>query len=270
VDVAVIKTAGRVFEVLEFFREVRRPLSVREVSEHFAYPLSSTSVLMRSIASLGYLSYDQKLRAYFPTVRLAMLGDWVYELISTGSSVRPMLHELAERTDETVVLAVQNDIFSQYIEVIQSSHPLQLYFPPGTRRLMCTSGTGWAMLAAQPDDATFKMVHRTNLRLSKNETKIDCERLKARIKNVRKQGYAFSRGTVTPGAGVIAMALPTEMAGTHLAIGVAGVLERLSNQEEKVVKTMREVLRKHGMSPKAENDRTPAATPRRRQKVAAR
>ena len=29
----VIKSAGRVFEVLEFFREMRRPLSVREIAE---------------------------------------------------------------------------------------------------------------------------------------------------------------------------------------------------------------------------------------------
>lgn len=246
-DVAVIKTAGRVFEVLEFFREVRRPLSVREVSEHFGYPLSSTSVLMRSIASLGYLSYDQKLRAYFPTVRLAMLGDWVYELIASGGSLKAVLQELAEHTDETVVLAVQNDIFSQYVEVIQSSHPLQLYLPPGTRRLMCASGTGWAMLAAQPDEALAKMVHRTNLRLGKNETKIDFERLKARIKTVRKQGYASSRGVVTPGAGVIAMAVPTEAEGTHLAVGVAGLLERLTAEEAKIVKAMREVLKKYGL-----------------------
>jgi DNA-binding IclR family transcriptional regulator len=264
VDVAVIKTAGRVFEVLEHFGEVRRPLSVREISEHFGYPLSSTAVLMRSIASLGYLSYDQKLRAYFPTVRLAMLGEWVYELIASGGSLRPMLEELGERTDETVVLAVQNDIFSQYVEVIQSSHPLQLYLPPGTRRLMCASGTGWAMLAAQPDEAIMKMVHRTNLRLSKSETKFEFKRLMARIKDVRKQGYAFSRGTVTPGAGVIAVALKTETIGTHLAVGVAGVLERLTTHEDRIVKTMREVLKKHGMLPLPTAQATrPAAAARR-------
>lgn len=253
-DVAVIKTAGRVFEVLELFREVRRPLSVREVSDHFEYPLSSTSVLMRSIASLGYLSYDQTLRAYFPTVRLAMLGDWVYELISSGGALKPMLEELAERTDETVVLAVQNDIFSQYIEVIQSSHPLQLYFPPGTRRLMCVSGTGWATLAVQSDEANRKVVHRTNLRLNKNETKIDYARLMVRVEEVRQQGYAFSRGVVTPGAGVIAMALSSEAIGTQLAIGVGGVLERLEPNEARVVKIMREVLRKHGFQPPAAAD----------------
>jgi IclR family acetate operon transcriptional repressor len=272
VDVAVIKTAERVFEVLELFREVRRPLSVREVSDHFEYPLSSTSVLMRSIASLGYLSYDPKLRAYFPTVRLPMLGDWVYELISSGGSLNPLLEELAERSDETVILAAQNDIFSQYIEVIQSSHPLQLYFPPGTRRLMCVSGTGWALLAMQSDEAVRKMVHRTNLRIGKNQTKIDYERLFASIQEVRAQGYAFSRGMVTPGAGVIAMALPAEAAGTHLAIAICGPMERLEPNEARIVKIMRETFKKHGIpSPPVNaggNGAAAAKTPRNKSRAA--
>ena len=33
-DNSVIKTAGRVFEILEYFREVRKPLSVRDIAEH--------------------------------------------------------------------------------------------------------------------------------------------------------------------------------------------------------------------------------------------
>ena len=249
-DGSVIKSAERVFKVLELFRQVRTPLSVRAVAEHFGYPLSSTSVLMRSIALIGYLRYDQKQRAYFPTVRLALLGDWVSGLTSGGDALRPMLEELAQRTDEAIMLAVQNDIFSQYAEVIQSSHPLQVYFPPGTRRLLCVSGTGWAMLAGQSDEAIRKMVHRTNLRLDKNKPQIELQRLMSRLTQVRKQGYAFSAGVVTPGVGVIAMSLaPQAAAGMQLAVGIGGVLERVRSNETKLVKIMRSVLRKHGLAP---------------------
>jgi len=244
-DVAVIKTAGRVFEVFEYFREVRRALTVREISEHLSYPLSSTAVLMRSMAALGYLSYNQRLRAYFPTARLPMLVDWVYEQSSRGGALTPFMQELAERTDETVILAVQNDIFAQYIEVIQSSQTLQLYLPPGTRRLMCVSGLGWAMLAAQPDAAAQKMAHRTNLRIGKNEKKIDVDELLERLAEVRKKGYAFSHGAVSPGAGVIAMALPSEENEAQLGIGIGSVLERLEPAESRIVKTLRDTMKKY-------------------------
>ena len=117
----VIKSAGRVFEVLEFFREMRSPLSVREIAERFDYPLSSTSVLIKSIAELGYLSYDSRVRSYSMTIRVAMLGDWIYESSFGGSEIMALMDDLSARTRETVILGVQNDIFAQYVQVIQST-----------------------------------------------------------------------------------------------------------------------------------------------------
>ena len=55
------------------------PITVREVSEQLGYPLSSAQVLLKSIATLGYLRYDASVRAYLGTPRLASLGDWVME-----------------------------------------------------------------------------------------------------------------------------------------------------------------------------------------------
>lgn len=247
-DSTVIKTAGRMFEVLEYFREVQRPLSVRDIAEHFSYPLSSTSVLMRSFATLGYLSYDQGRRAYFPTLRLATLGEWVYEWVASGHLLPQLVRELAERTEETAVIAVQNDIFSQYVEVVPGRHSIQVYFPPGTRRLMCHSGSGWSLLAGQSEEAVRKLVHRTNLKLGQYEGQVDLAELQLRLDEVRRDGYAFSRGTVTPGAGVIAMALPQPQLGAPLSIAVAGVLERLESLRPQIVKTLRSVIDRHAQA----------------------
>ena len=49
----MIKTTGRVFEVLEYLREVRRHVTAREMSEQLGCPLSSAQVLMKSLATLG-------------------------------------------------------------------------------------------------------------------------------------------------------------------------------------------------------------------------
>lgn len=237
---SVIKTAGRVFEVLEYFREKRGPISVRAVSEHFGYPLSSTSVLMKSIATLGYLSYDQAIRAYFPTVRVAALGDWIYESMFNGRELLKLAEEIAEKTDETVVLAVQNDIFSQYVHVIPSRQAIQFYIPPGTRRVLIVSGTGWALLSQQTDDAIRKIYNRTVLRVGKTlRNNMSIEDVLAEVQKVRKKGYAFSHGTVTAGAGVIAMPLPEGASGARLTLGIAGLLDRLESRSGKLVKIMK-------------------------------
>lgn len=243
---SVIKTAGRVFDILTHFREVRKPLSVRDISEQFGYPLSSTSVLVKSMAALGYLSYDSRIRAYAPTILVAMLGDWIYESSFSSAEILSLMRALSDATNETVILAVQNDIQAQYVQVIQSQLPIQFYVSPGTRRPMCASGTGWALLASQ-SDATIARIHqRTLARLGTGglPVQMELEDVMVQVSKVRTQGYVYSRGTNTPGVGVIAMPLPASPNGARLVIGVGGLIERLDDSEKKIARLMTNLIEK--------------------------
>ncbi|MDB6001233.1 MAG: yagI [Rhizobacter sp.] len=267
---SVIKTAGRVFEILEYFREVRKPLSVRDISEHFEYPLSSTSVLVKSIATLGYLSYDSRIRAYSPTILVAMLGDWIYESSFSSAEIIGLMKALSESTSETVILAVQNDIQAQYVQVIQSRLPIQFYVSPGTRRPLCASGTGWALLAPQ-SDATIARIHqRTQARIGKGglPEHMALEDVMAQVKKVRTQGHVYSRGTNTPGVGVIAMPLPATPNGARLVIGIGGLVERLDKSERSIAKRMKEAIA-HYMKDAAPAKAKPKETVAARVKAAA-
>jgi DNA-binding IclR family transcriptional regulator len=256
-DNAVIKTAGRVFEVLEYFREVRKPLSVRDIAEHFGYPLSSTSVLAKSIATLGYLSYDSRIRAYSPTILVAMLGDWIYESSFSSAEIVGLMRSLSESTRETVILAVQNDIFAQYVQVIQSLQPIQFFVSPGTRRPLCWSGTGWALLASH-SDATIGRIHQRSLgRIGRAglPKALALEDVMSQVSQVRKNGYVLSRGTNTPGVGVIAMPLPAAANGARLVVGIGGLIERLEDGEKSIVKQMRDSIDRYlnGKDPAGSN-----------------
>ena len=72
-----IKTAKRIFEVLEYFEDVKRPISLKEVSTKCDYPTSSAAALLKSMVVLGYLSYDSYNRTYLPTMRIAQMGEWL-------------------------------------------------------------------------------------------------------------------------------------------------------------------------------------------------
>lgn len=246
-DSSVIKTAGRVFEILEYFREMRRPLSVRDISERFDYPLSSTSVLVKSIATLGYLSYDSRIRAYSPTVLVAMLGDWIYESSFSSGEIIGLMKELSQSTSETVILAVQNDIQAQYVQVIQSQLPIQFYVSPGTRRPLCASGTGWALLAPQTDATIARIFQRTESRMGKGglPREFSLEDVMAHVHQVRTKGYVYSRATNTPGAGVIAMPLPATPNGARLVVGIGGLIERLDRSERSIARKMKEAVARY-------------------------
>ena len=241
-DQSVIKTAGRVFQVLEYLSEVRRPVTVREISERLGYPLSSAQVLLKSIATLGYLRYDSSLRAYLVTPRLASVGDWVMDSMFQGVQLFKVLGDIAHETGFTAILAVENDIHSQYVHVISGSHAIQFNVQPGTRRLLCMSGTGWALLAAASDEHVARTIHRTNLRLEAGGQTVDANYVQARVQESRERGYAFSRSVVTEGIGIIALGSSSSVSGARFVIGVGGLVNQLERAADIVVPIMRERL----------------------------
>ena len=66
----MVKSARRVFEILEFFAMTRRPCRALDIAASLMYPASSTAALLKTMTHRGYLSYEQRSHTYFPTVRL--------------------------------------------------------------------------------------------------------------------------------------------------------------------------------------------------------
>lgn len=122
-----VKSATRVIEVLEFFRDHREPRSLKQLTEALGYPQSSTTVLLKSLVTLGYINYDRVRRVYFPTLRVASLGDWISQALLGQGRLLEAMRDVHNGTGETVSIAVQNDVYMQYIRVIQASHPLRFY-----------------------------------------------------------------------------------------------------------------------------------------------
>ncbi|QTD92847.1 IclR family transcriptional regulator [Burkholderia anthina] len=241
----VVKSAARVFEVLELFSELQRPLSVREIATRCRYPGSSAAALLTSMKVLGYLAYDERTHAYAPTVRLVNLGE---ALVDSAAGSRRYWHAVAKRlaagTREAVVIAVQSDLYVQYIDAVAGAHriPVHFYAPIGTRREICMSGLGWALLSLQPDGTIRRLVSRSIRRIGKSGRTIDEDVVLDKVDETRRLGYSYSANTVTQGAAMISMVIADGWNGMPLAIGVAGPVERIDARRDAIVLAMRDAL----------------------------
>ncbi|HWA61637.1 MAG TPA: IclR family transcriptional regulator [Caulobacteraceae bacterium] len=234
-----IKSARRVFEILEFFERERRPLSLKEICERLAYPASSGSVLLKSIVALGYLDYDRARKTYFPTMRITALGAWAPGALFGEGGVAQLMDHLHRATGETVILAAQSDLHAQYVHLIHSAEPLQVAVPPGARRPLERSGMGWVLLGANPDAEIDKLRRRINAQPGRTEPRLTQKALMEKVNEARERGYAFSRHTVSEGAGIIAALLPRKPDARVFAIGVAGPVARLEPKEDMIVREIR-------------------------------
>lgn len=216
----VVKSAKRVMEIFEYFAERRTRSNINDVCTTLGYPQSSTSMLLHSLVHLGYLSYDSQARTFHPTLRIASVGRWLLDEATEEVSPLRIMEEVARLTGHTIVLGVQNDLHVLYIQVLQASNALRFYMKPGSLRPICTTAVGRALLSLKSDSEIRSIIRRVNSERADDTPMVDTKEVLAAVAKVRSDGYALTRGTATPGAGVIAKVLSPLPDQPPMAIGI--------------------------------------------------
>lgn len=235
----LVKSAMRVFELLELFDAERRPLRIVDIVERLEMPQSSASMLVKTLVARGYMEFDAEKREYCPSVRVAFLGDWATRAPEHQEAIQDALRRLSQETGETVILARQTGLHVQYVSVVESQHSLRLSVASGTVRPMHNACLGIMLLSQLDDDAIGRLLRRYNAETGKNGPVARIAETVRAAQQARAQGWYESANLATPGAGVIATLLATPIRGQRLALGVAAPLQRLHQQRKKILAAVR-------------------------------
>lgn len=233
-----VKSAERVFQILEYFAHTREPARLSEIATTLGYPVSSVSALLKCMVDQGYMEFDVQKHCYIPSARLAHLGAWLnYDAYEQALVLDEMYH-LREVAKESVVLATPNDIYLEYIDMLHGWESINIQ--RGARRLLVQSGTGWLFLAGMERSLAMQVYHRTieagELSHDEFPEKDFIEKLTShRDVNV---SFVHARELLRPtahwGAAMISMIIPTPPGHRALAIGAHGPGERLKEKRVRI------------------------------------
>ncbi|MGO4837932.1 IclR family transcriptional regulator, partial [Rhizobiaceae sp. 2RAB30] len=188
---AQVKSATRAIEILEYFMGVRQPRAMSEIALALGYPQSSATVLLKTLVTLGYLNFDRRERVYFPTPKVTSLGDWVPRALFGSSRVLDAMRDVHAATGEGVGISTKNDVYLQYVQNMQSVHPLRFVIPEGTLRPLTQSGIGWTLLSTLPDDKIDNIVRRANI-ASEKPLRVTVPSILEKVREIRQKGYCYS------------------------------------------------------------------------------
>jgi DNA-binding IclR family transcriptional regulator len=233
-----IKSARRIFEVLEYFEDVKRPVSLKEVATKCDYPTSSAAALLKSMAMLGYLFYDSYNRTYMPTMRIAQMGEWLNTGLFGDSAILALVDYVHQELDELVNISTQSDLHAQYIHCLQTSKRLRFDVKPGEVRPLAISGVGRTLLSGHTDVEIERLLRRINA-VCPAEEHMELNALMKIINGIRRDGYMFSRNIIVQDAGVIAVLLPRRDFGRDLVLGVGGPVSRLEERQDEILACVR-------------------------------
>ena len=214
-----VKSAVRVFEVLEFFDGVRRGASLSEVARELGYPASSTSMLLQSMVECGYLAQGEK-RIFRPTPRVKLLGAWIAPVLDPNGPVISMMEWLGAQCGQAVVLATPESMQVRYIRVVAATGTLRMHVLPGAVRPLPTSGFGRLFMSRMADEEIDRIVRAHNEQCAQDAARLAPASVRRDLQGIRAAGYVVSFDKVSPGAGVVAVHIPTAPTESMLAVGI--------------------------------------------------
>jgi DNA-binding IclR family transcriptional regulator len=238
---AGIKSAERCLAILEFFQECKHAATVGEIAAALSLPQSSTSMLLKCLVSLGYLEYSDGSRLLRPTYRVALLGNWIQKSFFENRPLTDAMEAIQREIGETVVLGRQNGPAMQYVHIVDASYAVRLIIHNGTLRPMTRSALGMILLAHKPDHEARAIIRRNNADTGESCHRVNEQALLAELKDIRRQGFAESKGRMIASASTIAMLVPAEREATPLAIGVGGPIDRIGRRRREII----DVIRRH-------------------------
>ncbi len=237
-----VKSASRTLEVLEFFMEERRPLRLNEIYKALGYPQSSAANLLKSMVLMGYLNYNRANMTYLPTMRVSALGSWLPNVINREGGLVSLVDDVQRRTDETVGLVAQNDLYIQYIILKTPDHEFKMAPNEGTMRLMIDSSSGLALMSRMSQREIDKIYRYSRHYGLGSETLPTFDDLMREVHWTRQVGHAYVPNWPTPEVSSIAMPLGESLFGIPLAIGVGGMANRISRAKQDILAIMSDAI----------------------------
>lgn len=228
-----IKSAQRVFEVLEYFDAEHPEASVTDISRRYGYPQSSASELLSYMVHLGYLRRGSRGRTFQPSMRVAMLGAWVQpQLVRSGKLLR-LMDELASETGGSVVLATNSGVRLQCVHAVRRAPdaPHQGDLLPFLR-----TAEGRALLLTAERELVRKYVHRLNSEVEDEAERIRFDELASDLDSASARGYVRMVGET---GAAFAILLPNTERNEQLSLCVRAPA---GANEEAVVRAMRSIV----------------------------
>ncbi|SAK51679.1 IclR family transcriptional regulator [Caballeronia ptereochthonis] len=187
-----VQSVEKAMKVLTAFDGSKRQLSLSEISSITGFDMSATQRFTYTLSALGYLFKDPDSRKYELSPRLL---DFTYHYLTSNelvSRATPYLQQLGSETEEATNLTVLDDTDIVFVLRIVSRNVFNAHVITGSRLPAYCTAPGLAILATLADGEIDDILSRTNLVPYTASTVYQPRKIRERIAQIRKQGYAHT------------------------------------------------------------------------------
>ncbi|MBA2937645.1 IclR family transcriptional regulator [Paenibacillus sp. CGMCC 1.16610] len=195
-----VKSADRVLDIFELFGEVdTRELSLMDITRRLELPASSVFKILQNLVQRGYLEKDENGKMFHLGYKIFQIGAKYAQQTNLTTEFQYMASQIVSEVNEAVYLAIRSDRNILYIAEKQSTHHVRFVSHLGMKLPLHTTAMGKLFLSAMRDDDILQLYNEQELGLLTDRTISDLDKLFEQLREIRRDGVAFSEGEAVHG-----------------------------------------------------------------------
>jgi IclR family acetate operon transcriptional repressor len=199
-----IEVLRRAIEILSVFSHARPAMSLAEIVHAVRLPKTTVFRVLSSLVERGLCEWDVQGGKYSLGFELVRLADIRRRQSNVHDVAIPVMREIRNAVNETVILSVRSGDFRVHIDFVEGLHPMRRMADLGVRAPLYAGAASKVLLAGLEDAEIDAYLGRTDLTAFQESTITDRAVLWREIRSIRKRGFAESKGELFPGGGALA------------------------------------------------------------------
>jgi len=225
----IIQSVAHALDVLEEFRDETEELGVTELSKKLKLHKNNVFRILATLQSRNYIEQNRSNDNYRLGIKCLELGQTFVHQRGLLKQARPILHELAETTQETSYISILRGNEVVYLDAVETTSTVRVISRVGLHMPIHATAAGKALVSHDSDDELRKAFTGALQRFTK-VTRTDVEDLIKEVALVRERGYATDLEEFEDGLRCIGAPVRDYTRKVVGAVSVSGPANRLTDE----------------------------------------
>ena len=224
------QSVEKMLKIIEELADAGQSMRLQDLSDRLGLSPATVLRFLSTLIENGYVFQDTQSLKYGLTMKLCSIADRINEAHSVREIAQPYLRELSRNCGESVCLAIDENMSSVYIDVVNVSGQMLMTLQRiGKRAPLYCTGVGKLFLQEYaPDRLEAYMAAAKPEQFTKN-TITTLAALQQELETVREAGVAFDNEECEIGAKCIAAPIRDYTGKVVAGISITGPQVRLTD-----------------------------------------
>ncbi|HBV68436.1 MAG TPA: IclR family transcriptional regulator [Clostridiales bacterium] len=223
------QSVEKVLQIIEAMAQSKESLRLQDIAQRVDMPASTALRFLNTLMQCGYARQDTENLRYSLTLKFMHIGSLVSSQISIRDVARPYLANLAQKCNESVCLAIEQDMEIVYIDVIDGPDGmLKITQRIGKLAPIHSTGIGKLMLLNYDLKQLDHIIETKGLKALTPNTITSKDELLLELEKIKQRGYALDDEECELGARCLSAGIK-DYTGKYVAgISVSGPTTRMT------------------------------------------